>query len=101
MREYANALFSLMDIVIQHSPDGVAQAASLLRDQYVEFVADGNLSRALKELVRINPAYDLHDIRDAAVRWEREGRPQEGRPRSYSVPSVYSIHQGASGRPVF
>lgn len=44
MREYENALFSLMDIVIQHSPDGVAQAASLLRDQYVEFVSDGNLS---------------------------------------------------------
>lgn len=99
LREYANALFSLMDTVVRHSPEGVPRSAVLLRDQFIEYVSDGNLSRALKEIVRRNPNYDLHDIRDAAIRWEREGRPWEGRARSYSVPSVYSMPQQANRRP--
>ena len=100
LREYANALFALMDNVVRHTPGGVPQSNTLLRDQFVEFVNDGNLSRALKETVRNHPNYDLHDIRDAAIRWEREGRPWEGRPRSNSLPSPtsYSMQQRVQGR---
>ena len=100
LREYANSLFALMDSVVRHTPGGVPQSKTLLRDQFVEFVSDGNLSRALKETVRNHPSYDLHDTRDAAIRWEREGRPWEGRPRSNSVPSPfsYSMQQRAQGR---
>ena len=100
LREFANSLFTLMDNVVRHTPGGVPQSNTLLRDQFIEFVSDGNLSRALKGIVRNYPGYDLHDTRDAAIRWEREGRPWEGRPRSNSVPSPcsYSMQQQAQGR---
>lgn len=98
LREFSHALFSLMDQMIQSCPEKrIPDSAKLLRDQFVECVADGNLSRELKRIVREHPDHDLHAIRDEAIRWEREGRAGEGsgRSRSYSVPSVYSMqHAG-------
>lgn len=48
---------------------------------------DPALRRTLKQSVRANAQLTLLEVRDEALRWEREGRGFEGRPRSYSVPS--------------
>lgn len=94
LREFSHALFSLMDKMIQSCPERrIPDAAQLLRDQFMECVFDGNLSRELRRVVCENPTYDLHDLRDQAIRWEREGRLWESKARSYSVPSAYSIQQ--------
>lgn len=96
LREFSHALFSLMDKMIQSCPEGrIPDATRLLRDQFIEGVRDGNLSRELKRMVRQHPEYDLHDVRDEALRWEQEGRVgiEQNRIGSYSVPSVYSIQQ--------
>lgn len=103
LREFSHALFSLMDKMIQTCPEKhIPDAAKLLRDQFIECVRDGSLSRELKRIAREHPDYDLHAIRDEAIGWEREGRSggEFGRPRSYSVPSVYSMqHTGQSRAP--
>lgn len=98
LREYSHSLFSLMDKMIQSCPDRhIPDAVRLLRDQFVEGVGDGGLSRELKRIVGQHPDYDLHTVRDEALRWERDGRvgAEQSRFRSQSVPSVYSIqHTG-------
>lgn len=101
LREFSHAPFSLMDKMIQSCPEKrIPDAAKLLRDQFVECVGDGNLSRELRRIAREHPDCDLHAIRDEAIRWEREGRSGEelGRPRSYSVPSVYSMQHAGQAR---
>ena len=67
--QYANALFALMDTAVRFSPGGVPCSAMLLRDQFVECVSDYELRRVLRGIVRRNPDFDLHDVRDAAVQW--------------------------------
>lgn len=52
-----------MDKMIQSCPDKhIPNATKLLRDQFVECVGDGNLSRELRRIVREHPDYDLHFI---------------------------------------
>lgn len=95
LREFSHALFSLMDKMIQSCPERrIPDAAQLLRDQFMECVYDGNLSRELRRIVREHPNYDLHDLRDEAVKWEREGRLWENKARTYSVPSYSIQHTG-------
>lgn len=92
--------FLLVDKMIQSHPEKrIPDAVKLLHDQFVESVGDGNLSREFR-IACEHPDYDLHAIRDEAIRWEREGRSREelGRPRSYSVPSVYSIQHVGQAR---
>ncbi|KAF7643945.1 hypothetical protein LDENG_00230610 [Lucifuga dentata] len=59
----------------------------LLRDQFIENVLDPSLCRELKWLVREKPQSSLLDVRVAAICWEHEGKLNESRSRSYSVPS--------------
>lgn len=47
---------------------------ALVRDQFVEHVADSSLRRELKQLVRRLPS-SLLGVRSEALRWEREGMP--------------------------
>ena len=93
LREYSHALFNLMEKMVRNAPHGVPNSAILLRDQFVEYVLDGNLSRALKETVRAHPSYGLLDIRNVAIRWVREGRLQDGGPRSCSAHPTYTRTQ--------
>lgn len=39
-----------------------------------------------------NPSHTLLDIHKEAIRWEQEGMSEEGRARSYPVPSLCSTH---------
>lgn len=93
LREFSNSLFSLMDEMIHCCPNGVAGSTRLLTAQFIQYVRDGHLSRELKRIAREQPEYDLHDIRDEAIRWEREGRSWEGSSHSHSVPLAYSMQQ--------
>ena len=96
LQEYSHALFSLMERVVRSAPNSVPNSAILLRDQFVEQVNDPNLRRTLKQVVRTNPNATLLSVRSEALRWEQEGRPAEGRPRSYSVPSICAIQTSAA-----
>ena len=91
LQEFSHALYCLMEKVERCAPSGLPGAPTLLRDQFVEHVHDANLRRELKQMVRQHPGYTLLDIRAEAIRWEREGRPDESRARSYSVPSFSAM----------
>lgn len=92
LQEYSHALFELMEKIMRNAPQALPNSAILLRDQFVEHVKDPDLRRTLKQIVRAKPAATLLDVRGEAIRWEREGRQPEGRPRSFSVPSVCATH---------
>ena len=82
---------SLMERVRQRAPGGMSNAQVLLRDQFTEHVLDSSLRRELKQLVRRCPTSTLLEVREEAIRWEREGMPGGARGRSYSVPSAHGI----------
>ena len=92
LQEFSHALYCLMDKVERSAPQPMPDAQNLLRDQFVEHVIDPNLRRELKKLVRENPTHTLIDVRAEAIRWEQEGRSEEPRSRSFSVPSFSSVH---------
>lgn len=98
LQEFSHALCCLMEKVERSAPRRITDAPILLRDQFVEYVLDPNLRRELKRVVRQHPEHTLLDIRAEAIRWEREGRPEEPRGRSYSVPSFSALHF-SSARP--
>lgn len=102
LQEFSHALCCLMEKVERSAPRPMPDAPNLLRDQFVEHVIDANLRRELKRLVREHPSHTLIEIRAEAIRWEREGRSEEPRCRSYSVPSFSSVHYSnrATGSPV-
>ena len=92
LQEYSHALFELMEKIMRNSPQAMPNSSVLLRDQFVEHVNDPDLRRALKQFVRAKPTATLLDVRGEAIRWEREGILPEGRPRSFSVPSICATH---------
>lgn len=92
LQEFSHALCCLMEKVERSAPRKITDASILLRDQFVEYVLDPNLRRELKRVVRQHPEHTLLDIRAEAIRWEREGRPEEPRGRSHSVPSFSALH---------
>lgn len=92
LQDYSHALFELMKKIMRNAPQAIPNSAILLRDQFVEHVNDSDLRRALKQVVRAKPLVTLLDVRGEAVRWEREGRQLESRPRSFSVPSICATH---------
>lgn len=96
LQEFSHALYCLMEKVQRSAPRRISDASHLLRDQFVEHVYDPNLRRELKKTVREKPDCTLLDIRTDAIRWEREGRPDEMRSRSYSVPSISAMHYSGS-----
>lgn len=91
LQEFSHALCCIMEKIERCSPHGVRSASTFLRDQFVEHVLDFNLRRELKRVVRQHPDYILLEVRAEAIRWEREGRPDEPRGRSYSVPSLSAM----------
>lgn len=91
LQEFSHALCCLMEKIERCAPRGMASAPTLLRDQFVEHVLDFNLRRELKRMVRQHPDLTLLDVRAEAIRWEREGRPEEPRGRSYSVPTLSAM----------
>lgn len=99
LQEFSLALMSLMARVKQRAPDRMSNAEVLLRDQFTEHVLDSSLRRELKQLVRRCPTSTMLEVREEAIRWEREGRPGGARGRSFSVPSAhgiqYAVHSGA------
>ena len=99
LQEFSLALMSLMERVKQRAPAGMSNAEVLLRDQFTEHVLDSSLRRELKQLVRRSPTSTILEVREEAIRWEREGRPGAARGRSFSVPSAhgiqYAVHSGA------
>ncbi len=90
-------LMTLLERVKQQSPNAIPNAEIVLRDQFVEYVADSALRRELKQLVRRQPASTLLVVRGEAIRWEREGMPGGARGRSQSVPMAYGIQYGVQG----
>ena len=88
-----------MEQVERSAPREMQGGPTLLRDQFVEHVLDPNLRRELKRVVRQHPDYSLLDVRSEAIRWEREGRPEEPRGRSYSVPSFSAMQYSESKAP--
>lgn len=88
LQDFSHALFALMDKVIQCAPGGVPNSATLLRDQFVEYVRDIGLCRELKRYVRRYPQSTVLDVRREAIRWVDEGSRPEMRERSHSVPSI-------------
>lgn len=95
--EFSLALMSLLEKVKLQSPNAIPNAEIVLRDQFVEYVADSALRRELKQLVRRQHTATLLDIRGEAIRWEREGMPGGARGRSQSVPMAYGIQYGVQG----
>lgn len=95
--EFSLVLMGLLEKVKSQSPYGMPNAETLLRDQFVEYVNDGALRRELKQLVRRQPTATLLDVRNEAIRWEREGVPGGTRGRSQSVPSAYGIQYVVQG----
>ena len=102
LQEFSLALMGLMEKVKQRAPATMLNAEVLLRDQFTEHVLDNSLRRELKQLVRRSPTSTLLEIREEAIRWEREGMPGGARGRSNSVPAAYgtqyAVHSGT--RPV-
>ncbi|XP_048846250.1 uncharacterized protein LOC125717401 [Brienomyrus brachyistius] len=96
--EFSLALMSLMGKIQQAAPHAVPNAEVMLRDQFMEHVADCALRRELKRLVRCQPSMRLLDVRREALRWEREGTPFGGRGRSLSIPAAYGISYGLQGQ---
>ena len=96
LQEFSHALHCLMEQVERSAPRELQGGPTLLRDQFVEHVLDPNLRRELKRVVRKHPEYNLLDVRGEAIRWEREGRPEEPRGRSYSVPSFSAMQHSES-----
>uniref|UniRef100_A0A1A8U882 Uncharacterized protein n=1 Tax=Nothobranchius furzeri TaxID=105023 RepID=A0A1A8U882_NOTFU len=97
---------ALMAAVKQQAPSEMVNAEVLLRDQFVEYVVDGSLRRALKQFVRGRPSATLLDVRAEAIRWEREGISGGPRGRAHSMPSVLGLQYGvqcppAAGGPGF
>lgn len=99
LQEFSHALNCLMEQVERCAPRELQGGPTLLRDQFVEHVLDPNLRRELKRVVRKHPEYSLLDVRGEAIRWEREGRPEEPRGRSYSVPSFSAMQYSESKAP--
>lgn len=99
LQEFSLVLMGLMEKVRLNSPDAVANADVLLRDQFVEQVLDCALRRDLKRWVRGHPRATMLDVRGEAIRWEREGLPSTLRERSISVPSAFGIQYGVHGAP--
>lgn len=95
--EFSLVLMGLMEKVKQRFPGAVSNAPVLLRDQFVEHVADNTLRRELKQLVRRQPNATLLEVRSEAIRWEQEGVPGGVRARSQSVPLSYGIQYGVQG----
>ena len=84
--EYSHALFALMEKVVKNAPNTMPNSEILLRDQFIENVNDCTLRRELRQVVRRHPEYSLLDVRGEAIRWEREGRPNDMWARGYSRP---------------
>ncbi|KAL1281971.1 hypothetical protein QQF64_000774 [Cirrhinus molitorella] len=95
--EFSLALMGLLGRVKNQAPHAVPNAETLLRDQFVEHVADSALRRELKQLVRRQPSATLLEVRAEAIRWEQEGMPGGARGRSQSVPLTYGIQYGVRG----
>lgn len=95
--EYSLALMALMEKVQNRAPNNMTNAATLLRDQFVEQLLDGALRRELKQYIRNTPTATLLDVRGEAMRWEREGLPPVVRGRSHSVPSAFGIQYAVQG----
>lgn len=96
LQEFSLALLNLMERVKQSAPTGMPNAEALLRDQFIEHVAECALRRELKQLVRCRPAITLLEVRSEAIRWEQEGMLGGIRARSQSVPA-YGIQYGVQG----
>lgn len=99
LHEYSLALLALMEAVKQCAPGGLLNSAVLLRDQFVEHVLDGALRRELKQFVRQQPTATMLEVREEALRWEREGLPGGTRARSFSLPSTYGLQYAVRGSP--
>lgn len=97
--EFSLVLLSLLERVKQQSPNALLNADVLLRDQFVECVANNSLRRELKQLVRRQATLSFLDVRGEAIRWEREGMPGAVRSRSHSVPLIYGTQYGVRGEP--
>ena len=97
LQEFSHALCCLMEKIERVAPEEMTNAATLLRDQFIEHVWDPDLRRELKRVVRQHPDFTLLQIRAEAIRWEREGRPDEPRSRSYSLPALCATQRMGTG----
>lgn len=97
LQEFSLALLGLFDRLKQQSPHGILNSDVVVRDQFIECVLDNALRHELKQLVRLQPAATLLDVRGEAIRWEREGMPGGTRGRSQSAPLVQGIQCGVQG----
>ena len=95
--EYSLALMTLMDRVKQSAPPGSLNPEVMLRDQFIEHVLDGTLCRELKQLVRRQPRATLLEVREEAMRWERDGRTESGRGQQCTFSLAQGLQYGVQG----
>lgn len=82
-----------MEKVRQSSPNAKLKAEVLLRDQFVEYVANSEL----KQLVWCQPNSTLLEVRTEAICWGQEGMPGGARGQSLSVPFTNGCMYGVQG----
>lgn len=72
LRTYSHALSQILNTVLKQSPNAIANANVVLRDQFIEGVRDVALRRELRKLVRDKPQCTLIEVRDEALMWSLE-----------------------------
>lgn len=87
----------LWKCVEEKSPYAMPNSEILVRDPFMEHVTDSSLRRELKQIERCLPSSSLLEVRNKALRWEREGMPRGACHRSQSVPFVPIMRYGVQG----
>lgn len=95
--EYSLALMALMQRVRGSAPMGSLNSEVMLRDQFIEHVLDGTLSRELKRVVRYRPTATFLEVREEAIRWERDGRTGSAREHQGTLPLAQGLQYGVQG----
>lgn len=93
-------MMGLMERVKQQTPSGMTKAAILLRGQFIKHVLDCALCRQLNSWCCFKqPTATLLEVREEAIRWERECLPSGTRSVSQFVPLVVGIQYWVSEWP--
>ena len=95
--EYSLALMALMQRVREGAPLGSLNSEVMLRDQFVEHVLDAALKRELKRVVRDRPAATLLEVREEAIRWERDGHSGRNREHLGTLSLAQGLQYGVQG----
>lgn len=100
--EYSHALSQILRSALKQKPSAVSDAKIAVRDQFIEGIQDSSLRRELRKTVREKPESTLLDVRQEAIAWSLEDRPngpKVAKSRSVLCDRVGGRSQGAGGAP--